>query len=89
MTLDVLSTWKSPRSGGTYPAKWRVQVPSANLDLTITPYLAEQELSLTTVYWEGAVRIEGTANGQPISGNGYVELTGYAEQQGQDNVRVR
>lgn len=89
MTLDVLSTWKSPRSGGTYPAKWRVQVPSTNLDLTITPYLAEQELPLTTVYWEGAVRIEGTANGQPISGNGYVELTGYAEQQGQDNVRVR
>lgn len=56
MTLDVLGTWKSPRSGGTYPARWRVQVPSANLDLTITPYLADQELPLATVYWEGAVR---------------------------------
>ncbi|KPV53593.1 hypothetical protein SE17_08730, partial [Kouleothrix aurantiaca] len=63
--------------------------PSANLDLTSTPYLADQERPLATVYWEGAVRIEGTANGQPISGSGYVELTGYAEQQGEDNVRVR
>ena len=61
----------------------------AGIDLTITPYLADQELPLATVYWEGAVRFEGTAGGQPASGSGYVELTGYAEQQGQENVRVR
>ena len=34
------------------------------------------------VYWEGAVKVEGTAEGAPIAGNGYVELTGYAEQGG-------
>ncbi len=64
-------------------------MPSAALDLTIAPYLADQELPLATVYWEGASRIAGTADGRPVSGNGYVELTGYAEQQGQDEVRVR
>jgi predicted secreted hydrolase len=30
-------------------------------------------------YWEGAVRVEGTREGRPVQGRGYVELTGYAE----------
>ena len=30
------------------------------------------------VYWEGAVRVSGTRQGRPVSGHGYVELTGYA-----------
>jgi predicted secreted hydrolase len=87
--MEVLGTWPSPRSGARYPAGWHLQVPSAGIDLTITPYLADQELPLATVYWEGASQVAGTANGQPVSGNGYVELTGYAERQGQDEVRVR
>ena len=36
-----------------------------SLDLTLTPYLADQELPLTTVYWEGAVKIAGSAAGAP------------------------
>ncbi|NBC18620.1 MAG: carotenoid 1,2-hydratase, partial [Bacteroidetes bacterium] len=49
-----------------------------DLDLTITPYFEAQELDVSVRYWEGAVRVDGTANGQPIRGSGYVELTGYA-----------
>jgi predicted secreted hydrolase len=30
-------------------------------------------------YWEGAIKTTGTAQGQPIHGQGYMELTGYAE----------
>jgi len=86
-TLDVLSEWRSPRSGGRYPSGWRLRVPSQALDLTLTPYLADQELALTTVYWEGAVKIAGTSGDQPIGGSGYVELTGYGERQGQVQVR--
>lgn len=89
MRLTVTNTWPSPQSGATYPSGWRMQVPSANLDLTITPYQPDQELRLATVYWEGAVQITGSANGQAVSGDGYVELTGYAEHQGQNTVRVR
>jgi predicted secreted hydrolase len=29
------------------------------------------------VYWEGSVSIEGTRAGRPVTGQGYVELTGY------------
>jgi predicted secreted hydrolase len=72
--LTTTNQWQSPR-GTTYPAAWHLQIPSATLDLTITPTFANQELPLTITYWEGAVRISGNA-----SGNGYVELTGYNDQ---------
>lgn len=86
--LDILDTWASPRSNATYPSGWRLRIPSASLDVQITPYLKDQELPLATVYWEGANKVAGTAGSSPVSGNAYVELTGYAEQ-GRDDIRVR
>ena len=76
--LEVLERWQSPR-GGTYPARWRFQMPAEGFDLEITPYISDQELDAIVRYWEGAVRIEGISHDAPISGNGYVELTGYAD----------
>jgi predicted secreted hydrolase len=70
--------WQSPRSGARYPARWRVQIPSEELDLEVRPALADQELDVSFRYWEGAVEIEGSRQGRPIRGRGYVELTGYA-----------
>ncbi len=87
VALEATGEWTSPRSGGHYPSGWRLRVPSQALDLTLTPYLADQELPLTTVYWEGAVKIAGSAAGTPIGGNGYVELTGYGERPGEVQVR--
>ena len=59
-------------------ARWRVTVPSAKLDVTLAPTVADQELVTTAssgvAYWEGSVAVEGAARGR-----GYVELTGYAE----------
>ena len=71
-TIDVLATWKSPKSGVVYPARWRIRVPSAELDLEVSPALADQELDLTFRYWEGAVDVAGSQRGR-----GYVELVGY------------
>lgn len=76
--IEVLDHWESPL-GGTYPSRWRFRIPSEDLDIKITPYISDQELDTLVRYWEGAVQVEGTANGRPISGSGYVELTGYAE----------
>jgi predicted secreted hydrolase len=79
--IQSLATWRSPRSGGVYPAKWRVRVPRENIDLTITPSLADQELNTKRGarfdYWEGSVDVTGTQSGQ-----GYVELTGYSRPMG-------
>ena len=71
--IEILDYWTSPRSKGRYPAKWRLMIPDLAIDLTITPLISDQEMSVSTVYWEGAVRVEGSQ-----TGFGYVEMTGYA-----------
>ncbi len=76
--LEVTDRWRSPRTAAEYPARWTLSVPSADLRLTLTPWLADQEMDVSYAYWEGAVKAEGTRNGQPVTGNGYAELTGYA-----------
>ena len=61
---------------------WRARVPEEELDVAIRPVLEDQELdtrrSTTMVYWEGASDVTGTRRGQPIAGQAYVEMTGYA-----------
>ena len=79
MTLAALDHWTSPRSRVRYPSRWRLAIPDAALSLEITPRLRDQELIVGTRYWEGAVRVEGTAAGRPIAGRGYVELVGYGD----------
>lgn len=81
LTLTETGSWQSPR-GATYPSGWRIQIPDAALDLTVTPALRDQELPLTVTYWEGSVAVAGTRAGAALTGRGYVELTGYAESAG-------
>jgi len=76
--VGVLDTWTSPETGAAYPSAWRVRVVEADLDLTLEPWLADQEMRVSFPYWEGAVRIRGRSAGRSVAGNGYVELTGYA-----------
>jgi predicted secreted hydrolase len=76
--IRVGDMWRSPRSSATYPVRWTVEVPAADLTLDLEPYLADQELNVSYAYWEGAVRVSGEQAGSTISGSGYVEMTGYA-----------
>jgi len=78
-TLRAVDTWRSSNSGAEYPSEWLLEVPSLDLKLEIKPFLADQEMDVSYIYWEGAVKIEGTISGRQVSGIGYVELTGYAE----------
>lgn len=77
IAITVLDTWTSP-AGGTYPSRWQVAIPAIDLELTVTPVLADQELFTTVRYWEGAVDVRGIRSGERVDGRGYVELTGYA-----------
>ncbi|NIQ38706.1 MAG: carotenoid 1,2-hydratase [Proteobacteria bacterium] len=81
--IEVLGNWKSKGTGARYPSKWRIRIPKSNLELTVTPTVSNQELvtqeSSRVIYWEGSVHVRGRSEGKPISGRGYVELTGYAE----------
>ncbi len=82
-TLEPTSHWTSPASKARYPQHWRLTIPSQQLSLELAPLMAEQELSTTrstqVTYWEGAIEAHGTTQGKPIKGQGYMELTGYAE----------
>ena len=57
-------------------------MPRLGLDLTVEPALQAQELlpgaGLAFGYWEGAIWAQGQQAGQPVRGEGYLELTGYA-----------
>jgi predicted secreted hydrolase len=80
--VEVLDHWTSPRSGGRYPSRWRMKVPSAKIELEMSALVPSQELltggSTGVTYWEGAVAGKGILAGKPITCEGYVELTGYA-----------
>jgi predicted secreted hydrolase len=75
--IEVLERWTSPETGARYPIRWRLRVPTKDIDLEVRALLAAAELdgSATTgvIYWEGPVAAAGTQ-----SGEGYVEMTGYA-----------
>jgi predicted secreted hydrolase len=74
-------SWTSPESGTRYPTAWRVTIPAVALDLKIRTPMQSQELAgktrLSPSYWEGAVDISGKRGSSPISGAGYLEMTGY------------
>ena len=80
--MTALNRWKSSKSGGSYPMKWKVAIPSEEIELEIVPAFQDQELitnrSTRVTYWEGAVAIYGTFKNIPVTGLGYVEMTGYA-----------
>ena len=77
--LTPIDEWTSPRSEATYPIAWRIEAPSLGAELAIEPKLRDQELSGSFRYWEGAIRVTGRMNGRQVAGEGYAELTGYAE----------
>ncbi|MFT5197051.1 MAG: putative secreted hydrolase [Cellvibrionaceae bacterium] len=76
-SMEVIDTWTSSKTGIVYPAGWRIQIPAQELDITGYPLINDQELVMSTVYWEGAVQFEGTLKGEPVTAEGYFELTGY------------
>jgi predicted secreted hydrolase len=81
--IDVLDTWKSKQSGATYPSRWRVNIPLLGIELGLVSNLPDQEMrtagSMGGAYWEGSVSVKGSKGGSPVDGNGYVEMTGYAD----------
>jgi predicted secreted hydrolase len=77
MDLRVEGQWESPVSGAVYPSGWTLTLPGEDLTMRVTPVMPNQELNVSVRYFEGAIDVEGTSKGQPITGVGYVELTGY------------
>jgi predicted secreted hydrolase len=81
-TLQRLSEiWTSKVTHATYPIHWNITVPKFHIDLEAKTPLPSQELTsaseITPSYWEGVVTFEGQKAREPITGAGYLEMTGY------------
>ncbi len=80
-SVRSLGAWTSDATGATYPARWRIEVPSEGIALEVVPDFPDQENVPRTprapFYWEGSVSVRD-GSGRPV-GRGYVELTGYGE----------
>jgi predicted secreted hydrolase len=67
----------------SYPVDWEIAVTKLGLTLQERAALDNQELisrtGTTPGYWEGAVTYSGSLKGKPISGCGYLEMTGYGQ----------
>lgn len=81
MRITSRRRWTSKKSGATYPLDWNVAIPSLRISLSLHPLLDDQELvtreSTRVTYWEGAVNVTGSFDDIGVSGEGYVEMTGY------------
>ncbi len=80
--LSPRRRWISSVSGAAYPVDWHIDIPSLGLQLEVSAAIDAQELvtaqSTGVTYWEGAVGATGTHDGVLVSGEGYLEMTGYA-----------
>lgn len=81
-TVRAAGRWRSPATRAVYPSGWILTLPGQKLRVSVTPLLKDQELVTTrttgVAYWEGAVKASGSSLGRAVTGEGYVELTGYA-----------
>jgi predicted secreted hydrolase len=81
-TLEpIASTWTSPDTHAVYPLRWKVSISKLGIDLECATSLPAQEFTssrgLLPAYWEGAMTFHGHKREAPVSGVGYLEMTGY------------
>ena len=77
ITLIPARVWKSNHNQSEYPVHWKIEIPSHNIRLDVESLIDAQERDDSFRYWEGAVRVSGMQSNQPITGLGYLEMTGY------------
>jgi predicted secreted hydrolase len=77
-SVEKKGEYRSPR-GVVYPSRWLITIPQSDLRLEVRPMMSNQEMTGGVPYWEGAVEVTGRRGEEPISGSGFVELTGYSD----------
>lgn len=78
------ATWPSPSQSARYPIDWTIEIPRQQLSLRCRAVIPSQEFASESTpglnYWEGAVDYQGSVGKTPITGHGYLEMTGYGGQ---------
>jgi predicted secreted hydrolase len=75
-TLTSGEQWISPKTGVSYPVEWSFKVPDKKIDVVTRSIIKNNEFDARptsgTVYWVGALSMEGSHVGQ-----GFMRLQGY------------
>ncbi|MEB5965455.1 carotenoid 1,2-hydratase [Comamonas testosteroni] len=80
--FEPLRHWSSPHSKASYPVAWSVQTPAGRFE--VQALVDDQELdsraSTGAIYWEGLCELRriGADGASRRVGQGYLEMTGYA-----------
>ena len=81
VTLRSRGTWRSPRTGISYPSGWDLDLVSQGISLRLEPVHLDAEFDVPSLtpaaYWEGQVEVSGSRRGSPVKGLGFAELVGY------------
>ncbi len=75
--LKVLERWESPHSGESYPSEWLFSIPEVDIEFKVATLIPDQEMNVSVRYYEGAVTVQGKMAENEISGQGFIEMTGY------------
>lgn len=73
--LERIGAWKSPHTGYSYPASWKVTLPDGAI--TIVPMIQDAELyapATQKFYYEGPAKVTGTFGGQTVTGKAFAEM---------------
>lgn len=69
--------FESTATGARYPVAWSFRIADTYTLLSVRPRVDAQEHTGAFRYYEGAVEVSGRHRGRPVTGVGYIELTGY------------
>jgi predicted secreted hydrolase len=67
----------SIRTSLSFPTKFRLTIPSANVHLMVEAAMQEQEFISyieRLSFWKGKMNVTGTVDGFPVTGNGFLEV---------------
>jgi predicted secreted hydrolase len=73
--MEPTRAWRNDSTGARYPLHWRIS--TGGLVLDVAPLVNDQVHDFSAAVWSGLVTAQGRSRGRPVSGAGYLELTGY------------
>lgn len=76
ISKNMFGIWKSSKSGVKWPSGWNVVIPSVNAKLKVTIDFQGQETFENFHRIESVTHIEGTYDGQAVTGRGCGEIVG-------------
>lgn len=70
--VELAPLGQSRVAGRDVPTRWSLAIPGKGFEVEVTAINPDAWMDLDTAYWEGPVRVRGSARGV-----GYLEMTGY------------